>query len=75
MNNLWGFVAGIAIAFLIVSFNKPDPSTIKFGEKSWAWGEKQCAERGGIKAFKIVRMRYVTVVCGDGEGVMMEAGI
>ncbi|WP_295802163.1 hypothetical protein [uncultured Microbulbifer sp.] len=62
-----------ALYLAALNYFKPVPENL--GAKGWEWAEMRCAKRGGIKGFKIVKMRYVTVVCGDGDGAMAEWGV
>lgn len=70
----WLSLAAACAALYLACLNHFKPVPENLGATGWEWAEQRCIDRGGIQGFKIVRMRYVTVVCGDGRGAIMEFG-
>ena len=68
----WLSLAAACAALYLAGLNYFKPVPENLGAKGWEWAESRCADHGGIKGFKIVGMRWVTVVCEEGRGAMAE---
>lgn len=60
-------VIAIFAAYVWTALTYAPREPAEMGVRAWDWAEDYCRDYGGLKAFKIVGMEYVTVVCEDHE--------